>query len=899
MNPPSRPRTAKIQKPSNAITLKPSYLLPTSPAQYDDRLLWLSRRLQSSLTNEFNSFEQTQILVSEAIAKVKGDFEKRGSTADLDVAETPKTLDLFQECLERNDRVNLAALIDFLDDTSRSKENACVVFWTESVTSKVELPKPPKCESSSWSLSNQEPNPISDVVVTEDANVKTDAPTEDPQPQELTSETEAQQGHIEDPEKIQSESHEIASDPPPESDVDSIVMDPNSDNQDPPLSSTPQSEIRADSSYPTTVSQIFPSSVLHAPALQNETQFLVFEVKRLEMAVHKFPDKVSESNCIFFLRNKDGPIPIPKNALEADMVLSEILESGYLSGHALSMLEQILSAVYIPIFTTAPSTEESATEALRADFVSSVQKFVGQIVHTAQQVAGQMRLKIPEDLEGLGTRGVDECVADTAVVRVIEKLAEEWIDTIVAAIASEVKKTPSGSGPISEIEFWRERNTSLSTLHEQLNLPIVHKIVQILSKASSQGLLGQMSLSSSLEFQLGELFKFYTEAKDNDSFPSLMNAIRMVWIISRHYNRDERMVPLMSRIAWELANKVAGIVDMTTILREPPGIAKKKIVDAKELLECWSKVRERIEQSGRDQRWEFDRKKLFEQTNYMASRCGDIYEIAEVMEQFYNIFGPELKAVTGDPQQIDEVIKRVEALVVPFEQAPFDIFNKRHQGSWESLMLRFREQILQIEDMAKQFIDASFKKLRSAEGAFDLLQNIKNIKSRQSINNQLMGKWYEILDQYAREVDIIEEIFKTNKEAPPVTKNQPKVAGAIAWSRSLFYRIKKTIVRFQSMQEMLASEQGRSVTRKYITVAKTMREYEDGLYASWCNSVELNSLNLLKANILLREFVSPITNISGQDQSPGTANPITSTVINHVDLTGQASQNSGSVESIT
>ncbi len=87
----------------------------------------------------------------------------------------------------------------------------------------------------------------------------------------------------------------------------------------------------------------------------------------------------------------------------------------------------------------------------------------------------------------------------------------------------------------------------------------------------------------------------------------------------------------------------------------------------------------------------------------------------------------------------------------------------RNQVSWDFLMTRFREQIVQIEDMAKQFIDASFKKLRSAEGAFDLLQNIKNIKSRESINNQLMSKWSEILDQYAREVDIIEEIFKSNK----------------------------------------------------------------------------------------------------------------------------------------
>ena len=101
-------------------------------------------------------------------------------------------------------------------------------------------------------------------------------------------------------------------------------------------------------------------------------------------------------------------------------------------------------------------------------------------------------------------------------------------------------------------------------------------------------------------------------------------------------------------------------------------------------------VRERIELSGRDQRWEFDRKKLFEQTNYMALRCTDLYEIAEVMEQFYSIFGPELKAVTGDSQQIDEVIKRVDALITPFEQVTYDIFNKRQGLFCNTIDIKFR-----------------------------------------------------------------------------------------------------------------------------------------------------------------------------------------------------------------
>ena len=47
-----------------------------------------------------------------------------------------------------------------------------------------------------------------------------------------------------------------------------------------------------------------------------------------------------------------------------------------------------------------------------------------------------------------------------------------------------------------------------------------------------------------------------------DSIPPMMNALRMVWIISRHFNRDEQMVPLMERIAWQLAQKVQATLNI-------------------------------------------------------------------------------------------------------------------------------------------------------------------------------------------------------------------------------------------------------------------------------------------------------------------------------------------------
>ena len=52
------------------------------------------------------------------------------------------------------------------------------------------------------------------------------------------------------------------------------------------------------------------------------------------------------------------------------------------------------------------------------------------------------------------------------------------------------------------------------------------------------------------------------------------------------------------------------------------------------MLQVWKdsyfEVRAKIEQSGRDQRWEFDRKKLFERTDYMSAICQDLYNVAQV-----------------------------------------------------------------------------------------------------------------------------------------------------------------------------------------------------------------------------------------------------------------------------
>lgn len=70
-----------------------------------------------------------------------------------------------------------------------------------------------------------------------------------------------------------------------------------------------------------------------------------------------------------------------------------------------------------------------------------------------------------------------------------------------------------------------------------------------------------------------------------------------------------------------------------------------------------------------------------------------VHSFVQILEEFHNIFGPELKAVTGDPKRIDDVLGWVNSLVVPIQELNFDPFNIRKMGSWKMVMQDFKTKV--------------------------------------------------------------------------------------------------------------------------------------------------------------------------------------------------------------
>jgi len=556
--------------------------------------------------------------------------------------------------------------------------------------------------------------------------------------------------------------------------------------------------------------------------------------------------------------------------------ITTALWMGSMAVPSLQVMKLVLSEIYKPILANTNLGQRKVGEkpgsihgrdTLTNEFLGAMQKFSSQVGATYQQVESDSHIKIPDmELPPLDT--IDET---SEIVVTLENSIEEWISAILRLIEHEGKRPRPGNGPMAEIEYWQGRNAAFTAMYEQLQSARVQEILEVLRVADSQ-------LLSGFELQMNELKVVYGVAKDNVKFlrtlerhfknvslgslpviietlGRLMNALRMVWIISRNLNNDDAMGGILEKVAWEVGQAVVNTIRLPDVLLLKNSEAEELIRTAQAALQKWQSsyddVRKKIEESGREKRWDFHYTfNLFTDTSYMEQRCQNLLDIVKLSAFFHSVVGPELRAVTGESGTgMEDILKRVEALTQPILSVKFNVFDKKHETSWEVQHNKFRENVRQIDICLRVFIDAAYSKLKSAESAFDLQMKLQTIQGHDTIRNILKGKVPEILNQFDRELDLVIELFERDKGAPPRTKNQPSVAGAIDWSRGLYWRVKKPMLRFVQ-EKLLENEQGEVIKKKYITLGKAIRDFNNRLYEEFKQSSSKVVMDLLKKPIL-------------------------------------------------
>ena len=285
---------------------------------------------------------------------------------------------------------------------------------------------------------------------------------------------------------------------------------------------------------------------------------------------------------------------------------------------------------------------------------------------------------------------------------------EEWTKTIKAAILKEQSKKLDRNSALADIELWRSRSATLSTLHQKLSNPHVQMVRQRLQKY----LVDNPSTIIEFDNQMKDLTKQYGEAKDNVKFlttlerqfknldqeglagieetlPSLMNGLKMVWIISRHYKEGDKMPNLLSLISDEIADKVEGQIKISKLFHLDDELpfemqlenSKNLIAQGQRILSTWrnlyKQTKTQIEDDGLE-RWDFQVRPITDRIDNMIGILDGLLQVSEILKKFLVFLGPNLKAVTGNSEGIDNLVQEVKQLVVPIETSPYNFFQRQN-----------------------------------------------------------------------------------------------------------------------------------------------------------------------------------------------------------------------------
>jgi len=143
-----------------------------------------------------------------------------------------------------------------------------------------------------------------------------------------------------------------------------------------------------------------------------------------------------------------------------------------------------------------------------SQFENHAHKFSSGVLRASSQAISGIQLSIPVHLiENFDETSID----DYDAVHNLELLAEEWSNLVAKCLEEEMKMLLAKEIPLSEIEFWRRRYSVLFGLEEQINHPLVLRVVGLLKSVGTP-------MFHNVTERFTELSSLCIQAEDNSKF---------------------------------------------------------------------------------------------------------------------------------------------------------------------------------------------------------------------------------------------------------------------------------------------------------------------------------------------------------------------------------------------
>lgn len=343
----------------------------------------------------------------------------------------------------------------------------------------------------------------------------------------------------------------------------------------------------------------------------------------------------------YFMRTRVG-----MNVEITPQNFTRTVQNGSVLGQGMESLLRIMTCIYAPTFFT----DKSWPDSIKNDFALQLHRFMSALTDTRWKMSSKTVLYIP--LEGFNHPPADQ-IKDRDLISRLEMIVIHWTRQIKEVLSSQsALDDDERTGPLDEIEFWRNRCDDLVGISKQLDNKNILTIAKTLILAKSSYIAPFIQLSEEIKSTSREAqdnLKFLTTMKDifinlteltpsqiPSVLPSLVNQIRMIWTNSKYYKSKEVITGLFRKISNEIIQRCSSIVSLDDIFDGKVHSASLQLQDCINCCEKYESIYyelKEIHSQFSDVPWDTEDGSIFAQIDAFIKRCKDLLEVGRIKDK--------------------------------------------------------------------------------------------------------------------------------------------------------------------------------------------------------------------------------------------------------------------------
>ncbi|CAK0838245.1 unnamed protein product [Prorocentrum cordatum] len=539
-----------------------------------------------------------------------------------------------------------------------------------------------------------------------------------------------------------------------------------------------------------------------------------------------------------------------------------------------------------------PANQRGWSDLVAKDLMDKYHMFLANLHVTVGLMKGHTWLPLPprDSLPSTSAPAVAGGLGHKDRVHVLEGAVITWTKQIRHVLKQDPElllREGKHLEPNTELQFWKSKASNLNSIHSQLGMDALKKVLKFLETHKSTYIMPFMRLQKEVEEAreeandnvrfLATLTKgidgLMSESADfeqlDKQFEGVLHNILLIWRYSKFYNTPTRLAVLIREICNTVINQARRYISGEEVFAK---------IAAEETAECYEKLDKTLEvctgfkdryvlyrdiaAAQETEGWKMKNDALFVRLDAFRERCRDILEFTRTVMQFSKLERVEIGGTKGKTLTdcIVAIKEEFDVVVEEFKSVSYDIMDVGEQRFDEDFF-KFRTSVRELDRRLGSLLGSAFADLDTVTLRVKLFDNFEGLLERQIIQQELEKRHRALLLQYRADLSEVESAFIRDRpgvdyfaHGSPTFLNVPPTAGAIYWARSSRSRIcdphPKLVLYNQVVRE--TPEEFWEIDKHYASLVKMLEDYENERYTGWKEACVEPTKEKLKMRLLRR-----------------------------------------------